>query len=460
MRVRNLIAVSSACLLFAALVFVTVTLSSGSPGPAVPVQQSGTAAGFPHRTSAAADLGRVDDGRVVSAASGQRLPGPVAEDIASMREVPGAVGPAVRPKPLRFPVQGKTSDQVRVLPAPAARKLQGYNPKTSRRLTPGSADEVTYANADGTKTSFDYTSPVNYRLPDGQWKPVSTSLTPLGPAAAYSAPAVTPTPSAFVSPSASATPTVSVSASASPSPSPSGTSPATGGAPSSGWTEKSEADPERFAAAASAPVLVTVPVGGDAVSFGISGAAAVTGAVSGSTVTYRGARPDSSVVFAAGTGMVKESIVLASPSAPAMWVFPLRLKGLRAEMGPGGIVEFADSAGKVVAYVPRGFMTDSDVNPRSGDGVTSYGVRYSLVTADGRPALKMTLDRSWLEGRSRVYPVTVDPSVSAVTANGSTYVQYPDDNDFSGDTELHIGTWDGGGDYAKSFIAFGNVASQ
>ena len=72
----------------------------------------------------------------------------------------------------------------------------------------------------------------------------------------------------------------------------------------------------------------------------------------------------------------------------------------------------------------------------------------------------MTLDKAWLDSKSRAYPVTVDPSVSAVSANGSTYVQYPESGDFSGATELHIGTYDGGSDYAKSFIAFGNVASQ
>jgi len=326
MRIRNLVAVSSAFLLFAALAFVTVTLSSGPSKPAVPVQQSGTAAGFPHRTSAAADLGRVEDGHVVSAAAGtgRRLPGPVAAGITSTREVPGAVGPAIKPKPLKFPVQGETSEALRVQPAPAAQKVQGYNPKTSRELPPSSADQVTDANADGTKTSFTYTSPVNYRSPGGEWTPISTTLVP-----ASSAPSQVPA-------AASAPPSTSPSPSSSP-----------------GWTEQSEAAPESFAGDAAAADLVSVPVGGSyLVSFGISGAAPVTGVASGSTVTYNGARPDSSVVFAAGTSMVKESIVLASPSAPATWVFPLSLKGLHAGMGPGGTVEFADSAGTVLQHQP------------------------------------------------------------------------------------------------------------
>ena len=229
MRIRNLVAVSSAFLLFAALAFVTVTLSSGPSKPAVPVQQSGTAAGFPHRTSAAADLGRVEDGHVVSAAAGtgRRLPGPVAAGITSTREVPGAVGPAIKPKPLKFPVQGETSEALRVQPAPAAQKVQGYNPKTSRELPPSSADQVTDANADGTKTSFTYTSPVNYRSPGGEWTPISTTLVPAAQAGQSASPAVPPATS-YTAPASTAS--AASAASDGPLPTPTGAPP--GAAPS------------------------------------------------------------------------------------------------------------------------------------------------------------------------------------------------------------------------------------
>ena len=416
MRVRNLLAVASALALVVALVFVTVTLQSGPSKPArpaVPVQQAQTAAGLTHRVSAAADLGRVAGGRVVAAAA-KPLPGSVVADITSGHEVPGAVRRADKPKPLKLPVQGHTAPQTaKVLAPPAMKKAAGYDQKTSRKLAPATADQVVYANADGTKTAFQYTAPVNYRLPDGTWKAIGTSLTATA---------------------------------------------ATGS--SAGWTENSQAYPESFAASAAARNLVTVPLDGShTVSFGIAGAPAVTGAASGSTVTYADVRPGATVRFSAGTGLVKEAIVLSSPPTSPTWVFPLDLKGLRARMGPGGIVEFADTAGKVLGYVPPGYMTDSNVNPHSGDGATSYGVTYSLTTAGGRQAITMKLDAAWLDSKSRVYPVTVDPSVDPVNTNGSTYVQYPQDSDFSGDTELHVGTWDGGSDIARSYLAFGNVAS-
>src|SRR5487761_4064 len=190
-RVFELVAIGSTLLLLASLAFVTVTLTQPSH-PSVPAQQSGTAAGFPHRTSALADTGRIQDGRVVSATAGpgEHLAGP-----APTREVPGAVGPAVKPRPLTFPVQGKASEKVRVLAKPATPKLRGYNPTTSQQLALTSADEVTYANADGTMTSFTYQSPVNYRSAGGQWTPISTTLVPAGQAsttALYSAPASAP----------------------------------------------------------------------------------------------------------------------------------------------------------------------------------------------------------------------------------------------------------------------------
>lgn len=500
-RVRNLLAAVSALLLLAGLAFVTVTLASPAKRP-VPVQQTGTAAGRPHRVPAAATLGRMVNGRFVpdSSPAGKRVPGPVAKDLSSTREVPGAIPAAEKPRPLKLPVRGKAAPESgSVLKAPAPARKVGYDPKTSRRLRLSSANQVTYANADGTKTAFRYQYPVNYRLPDGKWMPVSTVLVPAGaggspagtmasatppasfpagsadalfetPEAASPSATVTPVPSPSMVSSASASPSSSPSrapgapvpsgpAPASPSASP---SPAAAAPPASGWREQSEARPESFAGYANASDLVSVPVGnGQDVSFGIAGAAPAAGAVAGGTVSYAGVRPDASADFSAGTGTVKEQIVLSSPSAPDTWVFPLDLKGLRAEMGPGGIVEFADAAGAVVAYVPHGFMSDSKIDPHSGDGATSYGVTYSLVTAGGRQAIKMTLDTAWLDSRQRVYPVTVDPSVQDEGSGSTTYVQTGDSGaDNSGGPEIHAGTYDGGGSVSKSFLSFGDVASD
>lgn len=420
MRVRGPLAVVTALALAIGLA-VAVVVASGPPRPGVPRQQIWTVADQSHRVPAAATRGgRVVDGRLVPA--GLR-PGGAAGKGSQPATARDAVKMIRPPRPLRFPVRGEAANTVRVLPRPAAAAKTGYNPKTSRELAPRSATQDVYANADGTRTAFEFAQPVNYRGPGGAWVPDSTALVPLGSAL----PATGPGPAV----------------------------------PAAGWTEKSEAQAESFAPYASAPDLVTVPLSaGHTVAFGIANAAPVPGTAQGSSVSYAGAMPDSTIRFTAGTGMIKEQLVLDSPDAPATWVFPLDLTGLRAVPGPGGVVEFTDAAGQVVAYVPRGFMSDSDINPHSGDGATSWGVTYSLITVGGRQAIRMTLDAAWLDSRARVFPVTVDPSVSSVNSDGTTYVQYPDTSDNSGGTEIHVGTYDGGSDKAQSYIAFTSVASS
>ena len=185
----------------------------------------------------------------------------------------------------------------------------------------------------------------------------------------------------------------------------------------------------------------------------------MAGTAQGSSVSYATVRADSDIRFQAGSGMLTEQIVLHSAAAPESWLFPLDLTGLHAEMGRGGVIEFA-SAGKILAYVPPGVMTDSAVNPHSGDGALSHGVTYSLVTVNGRPAVRVTLDGVWLHSAARVFPVTVDPSVTPVNSNSSTFAQTGETGDNSGVNELHIGTWDGGSDIAESYLKFDNVSSS
>jgi RHS repeat-associated protein len=477
MRIRPIVAAFAALLLAISLIVIGVLAPPGQrSGRQVPTQWSGTAAGKPHRTSAAATLGRVVNGRVVTDAAsaaraagraGQRAALPTAR--AWTARVPGAIPPATRPRPLRLPISSSGTETVTPTAGTPAAPVSGFNPATSRQLPLSGATQVTYANADGTKTTFVYQHPVNYQLPNGTWAPVSTTLVP---AAASGAPAASTSPSASapasqVTPSASGSPSAAVSAapsaSSSVSPSPTWTAPS-GPASLSGWTEQSVPDPATFAPVASAQDLVSLPLDGShVVAFGVAGAVPVAGEATGSTVSYPDAAPDSTISYTAGDGSVKEQIVLDSPSAPTTWVFPLDLTGLHALIGPGGIVEFVDSSGRIDAYVPRGTMTDSNIDPHSGDGATSGGVRYSLVTVGGRAALQVTLDAAWLDSKARVYPVTVDPTITnGYGSIGTVYVQgnTSDSNDFSGTDVLKVGTYDGGTDTAKSFLSFGTVPTQ
>ena len=250
---RGLAAFASAAALAAGLITAGVVTSSPSRAP-LPVQQTGTAAGRPHRVSAAVTSARVVDGKLVHATASQGVTGPVSK--AWRARVPGAVPLAAPPKPLHFPIRGKPVQAARVLPAPKPPAVTGYDAKTSRRLSPTRADQVTYANVDGTKTTFDYAQPVNYRRSDGTWASISTALVPGGYSVQPSAGSPAATPGAPAVP------------------------------PAAGWTERSAALPQSFAPYASDAALVSMPLGArQSVAFGVAGAAAVPGTAAGSTVS-------------------------------------------------------------------------------------------------------------------------------------------------------------------------------
>lgn len=77
MGVRKLAVVGAALALMIGLL-AAVLMNTSGPGHGIPLQQTGTAAGRPHRVPAAASLGRTLNGRVVPATT-RRLPGPMAK---------------------------------------------------------------------------------------------------------------------------------------------------------------------------------------------------------------------------------------------------------------------------------------------------------------------------------------------------------------------------------------------
>lgn len=404
-----------------------------APAAANPAQASWTAAGRLPALSRPA-VGRVLPGQVphrsAPGARGKGRPGaqtaPGSRPLLPRRLWPrGTVPPATAPAKPRTKV-GRASQKLHLLASPPERPVRGFSPRTSK-LLPGqdTADELVYANADGTRTAMIYQSPVNYQLPDGKWAPVNTKLVNSGPGQASPAKA-----------------------------------PGAGTSASGRWEVTSAPLHVSFAPFADAPQLVRIPLpGGRSIAFGVAGVRHSTGTASGSEVSYPQVRADTELQYLALGGGIREQLVLKSRSAPATWTFPLALAGVTAKSGPGGTIDFAVASGKVLAVAPGGFMTDSNVSPRTGDGVYSTGVHLALVTAGGRQAIRMTLDKGWLASPARIFPVTVDPSITvkSVNSNGTTYVRSDEAGDFSTDTELHVGDPATPAHSERSYIKFDNV---
>ncbi|MFF4599833.1 LamG-like jellyroll fold domain-containing protein [Amycolatopsis sp. NPDC001319] len=130
----------------------------------------------------------------------------------------------------------------------------------------------------------------------------------------------------------------------------------------------------------------------------------------------------------------------------------MSLTGLSPRLEPDGSVSLLDGAGVVRQTVPRGYAFDSKVDPVSGVPATTYGVRYELITADGGPALRVTLDSQWLADPARVFPVTVDPTFNDTPS--STYAEKGADGDHSNEKTIKIGSFNSGPDSANSFLKF------
>ncbi|MFD5318542.1 LamG-like jellyroll fold domain-containing protein [Streptomyces sp. NPDC127098] len=291
-------------------------------------------------------------------------------------------------------------------------ELTGFDEETSVELPEErTEDSRTFLNTDGTFTTRYYNEPVNYPDLDGGWQTIDTSLIR-----------------------------------------------AAGG---ESWETAATEAGVSFGAVATDDPLMTLRLDADhAVGYALAEANAVPGEVEGPLVTYRDVRPSADVEFLGGNAEIKETIVLHDADAPTEWRFPLNLDGLTAALDEHGGIVFADAEGTVRAHMPPGWMEDSAVDERSGDGAITGGVSYELTSENGRQVLVVTLDQEWLSDPARVYPVRVDPSVTRVEASSSTYVQRPYNINFSTDTILKAGTPDGGDSAATSFLRFSGVQSS
>ncbi|MFJ6934766.1 LamG-like jellyroll fold domain-containing protein [Streptomyces sp. NPDC101132] len=231
-----------------------------------------------------------------------------------------------------------------------------------------------------------------------------------------------------------------------------------------GWTITSGDAQTSFAGHADGAPLVSMKVGqGLSVGFAVHDAAHAPGEADESTVTYRAVRPSADMKFIAGGTSVKELLVLNTPDAPTEWLFPLHLQGLTPRIDTTGAVLLEDASGATRARIPAGWMEDSNLAPNSNQGEISSGVSYELVEVGGSPALKVSLDTTWLQDPERVFPVKVDPTVTSVTptaASSGTFVEYPYNQNFASDTNIKVGTYDGGGHKTAGFLRFAGVESS
>ncbi|MEU9994168.1 LamG-like jellyroll fold domain-containing protein [Streptomyces sp. NPDC050848] len=335
-------------------------------------------------------------------------------------KAPGELPPDGGTAPVKLGAAPKAPADLPVtrVPAPKVAAPKGFDAKTSAEVPAQRTERGrTFLNKDGTYTTRFYNEPVNFRSSEGTWKAIDTGLA-----------------------RTAQTTTRSMNGS--------------GG----NWEPRSTEEQLRFAEYADAQTLVRLGVNDSAaIGWGIEGVSHAQGKVTGSVITYPEARPHADVEIIAGSSSVKETLILKSAAAPTQWRFPLALEGLTAKLDAHGGIAFVDASGRQQGWMPAGWMEDSRKAPNSNEGVISSGVTYEIVREGARQVLVVTLDKKWLSAPERVFPVKVDPSASGLQAASGTYVESPYNQNFSSDTVLKVGTYDGGGHKAASFLKFNGL---
>ncbi|MGW2516580.1 LamG-like jellyroll fold domain-containing protein [Streptomyces sp. NPDC001617] len=276
-----------------------------------------------------------------------------------------------------------------------------FDARTSKRdAAKSSRTDTVYDNADGSTTRRIYPMPVNYQVGKGRWAPIDVDVR---------------------------------------------------AGPDGRWYEKANSVGVDFAAMADDSDLVSLaPDEKHSVAYELKGARSVKGTADGSRVTYPGVLTDTDLQVAPTATGVKEAVVLHSADAGDSWTFPLHLKGLTPVQNKDGSIVLRDAEGKTVERVPSSYAYDSKVDPRSGDPATTHDVTTTLVRDGSGYALRISLDEAWLTDAHRVFPVTVDPTVTDGWT--TTYAESGAAGDHSYEQTIKVGSYDSGTHSAAGYI--------
>ncbi|MFD1674143.1 polymorphic toxin type 8 domain-containing protein [Alicyclobacillus fodiniaquatilis] len=149
----------------------------------------------------------------------------------------------------------------------------------------------------------------------------------------------------------------------------------------------------------------------------------VTGQSSHNSISYSGLYPNVSLEEQVTSLGVKEVLVL-NKYTPGLHSFSFVVNddGLTPKIQTDGSILFEDSKGNTVFTMPAGYMQDSNIDPQTDEPAESNAVKYSISTVSGKTILTVSVDESWLASSQRVYPVYVDPSINVQSQLSDAYV--------------------------------------
>ncbi|MFC9035122.1 DNRLRE domain-containing protein [Streptomyces arboris] len=189
----------------------------------------------------------------------------------------------------------------------------------------------------------------------------------------------------------------------------------------------------------------------------------------GTRARYHDAVPGADVIVEATRTGFEQFVELAEKPAAADFTYtlPLLAEGMKAKANKDGSVTFTDTeTGDDRATMPAPVMWDAATDARSGEHTNRARVGMEVRDkGEGKIDLVVTPDPGFLTDPATQYPVTVDPSTSALANTFDTYVQQGETVDWSADVELDLGNPgttnpNGTPRTARSFITWNTSAFQ
>ncbi len=142
-----------------------------------------------------------------------------------------------------------------------------------------------------------------------------------------------------------------------------------------------------------------------------------------SSVTYADILPGVDIEYVLSSLDIKENIIVKERASSFVYTFTLDVNGLTATLGAdGGICLLDSKTGEAVYDMPAPVVFDA-----AGSVAPSGTAAYALTDhKNGKYTLTVTADPAWMLAETRVYPITVDPTVG-VAREGMTDVYVSDD---------------------------------
>lgn len=102
---------------------------------------------------------------------------------------------------------------------------------------------------------------------------------------------------------------------------------------------------------------------------------------------------------------LKENIIVNKPLKDYVFEYEIEANNLKLVLTESGDIEALDKSGNSILTIPKGYMFDSA-------GARSNDVDYKLEEKDSKYLLYIIPNATWLNDSERVFPITIDPSVT------------------------------------------------